>query len=548
MRPMPPDQDAESIAGSDRGRRAASPPAPRRSWSWPWSRPCRRGRRKACPTRRRRAAVARAPVGRRHRTTTEEDEEVVPGAACPTADAVRLGLGFAARDAHGTRGDLAGAARRRRGLRRAGDPRVPDRRAARGANRGGGGGARCPRRSIGLPVGDGSRAIRRRRCAAAGRRRRPRGGGGGGRRDQPLPRRQRPAAAVPDRPATIAATVVRIATGADGRRGARASRGATCRPSSRRCFGRRSPRSRPPSRPVRAVDGRPSHATHRSPGHADAAEAAEADAAAERRAVGRGPADAERTRRARPRRRRADGDDRGGRPRRPRSRTREPRPSAARPAAQGGDDGTGRGRSAAEAAHGRSRRPTRAATKAAAAAKPRATRKPQAPASRRRGVADVGADGADCRRGRAEAPRRRGRRRPPSPPDRPMDGARTRGQAAALDAIAAMVRGRRAARHPARRARTGSARRPSPSTSRPVCCARPTAAERPCRACRACRMVDRGGHPDLHRLGPAGPGRQVVIGGPDAKYRGIRDLIAELALMPGRRRAPGWRSSRAPTG
>jgi DNA polymerase-3 subunit delta' len=57
-------------------------------------------------------------------------------------------------------------------------------------------------------------------------------------------------------------------------------------------------------------------------------------------------------------------------------------------------------------------------------------------------------------------------------------------------------------------------------------------AERPCRACRACRMVAGGGHPDLHRLAPAGPGRQVVIGGPDSKYRGVRDLITDLALMP----------------
>ena len=55
---------------------------------------------------------------------------------------------------------------------------------------------------------------------------------------------------------------------------------------------------------------------------------------------------------------------------------------------------------------------------------------------------------------------------------------------------------------------------------------------RPCRSCRSCRMVDKGGHPDLHLLGPAGPGRQVVIGGPDAKYRGVRELIAELVLMP----------------
>src|SRR4051812_49734025 len=57
-------------------------------------------------------------------------------------------------------------------------------------------------------------------------------------------------------------------------------------------------------------------------------------------------------------------------------------------------------------------------------------------------------------------------------------------------------------------------------------------AERPCRACRACRLVDGGNHPDLHRLGPAGPGRQVVMGGPDAKYRGVKDLISELQLTP----------------
>ena len=56
--------------------------------------------------------------------------------------------------------------------------------------------------------------------------------------------------------------------------------------------------------------------------------------------------------------------------------------------------------------------------------------------------------------------------------------------------------------------------------------------ERPCRVCRACRLVEHGSHPDLHRLGPAGPGRQVVIGGPEAKFRGVKDLIGELLLMP----------------
>jgi DNA polymerase-3 subunit delta' len=110
-----------------------------------------------------------------------------------------------------------------------------------------------------------------------------------------------------------------------------------------------------------------------------------------------------------------------------------------------------------------------------------------------------------------------------------MDGARTRGQAAALDAVATMIIG------------------PAPQAVLlvgPECIGKTTLAmdlaagllctagleDRPCRACRGCRLIESGNHPDLHRLGPVGPGRQVVIGGPDARYRGVRDLVGELQL------------------
>jgi DNA polymerase-3 subunit delta' len=55
-------------------------------------------------------------------------------------------------------------------------------------------------------------------------------------------------------------------------------------------------------------------------------------------------------------------------------------------------------------------------------------------------------------------------------------------------------------------------------------------AARPCRECRACRTVEHGNHPDLHRLAPVGAGAIIPIGGRDE--RGVRDLVAELALLP----------------
>ena len=113
-----------------------------------------------------------------------------------------------------------------------------------------------------------------------------------------------------------------------------------------------------------------------------------------------------------------------------------------------------------------------------------------------------------------------------------MQGARTRGQPTALEAVEAMVRGQ-APPHAILLVGpdgVGKTTLALDLAAGLLCEADPDL--RPCRACRACLMVERDGHPDLHRLGPAGPGRQVVIGGPEARYRGVRDLIGELTLMP----------------
>jgi DNA polymerase III delta' subunit len=50
-------------------------------------------------------------------------------------------------------------------------------------------------------------------------------------------------------------------------------------------------------------------------------------------------------------------------------------------------------------------------------------------------------------------------------------------------------------------------------------------ADRPCRSCTACRKVERGNHPDVHRLAPEGPGAQVRLGQ-------VQELAAALSLLP----------------
>jgi DNA polymerase-3 subunit delta' len=112
-----------------------------------------------------------------------------------------------------------------------------------------------------------------------------------------------------------------------------------------------------------------------------------------------------------------------------------------------------------------------------------------------------------------------------------MDGARTRGHPAALAAVGARIRA----------GSSGAVLFVGPSgvgkttlatdLAAGLLCTAADISSRPCGECRACRLVANRGHPDVHYLGPEGPGRQVVIGGP-GKPRGIRDLIAELALLP----------------
>ena len=113
-----------------------------------------------------------------------------------------------------------------------------------------------------------------------------------------------------------------------------------------------------------------------------------------------------------------------------------------------------------------------------------------------------------------------------------MHGARTRGQPSALEAVRAMVDGRT----PHAVLLTGPAGVGKTTLALDLAagllCAPARGQSRPCRECRACRMVDHGNHPDLHWLRPEGPGGQVVIGGPEAKHRGVRDLVADLALLP----------------
>ncbi len=111
-----------------------------------------------------------------------------------------------------------------------------------------------------------------------------------------------------------------------------------------------------------------------------------------------------------------------------------------------------------------------------------------------------------------------------------MEGLRTRGQPGAVAATRAMLRS--GIPHavlfvgPAGVGKTTLAL----DVAAALLCLAPDREARPDGTCRACHQVAHGNHPDLHRLEPAGAGSVIPIGG--RGERGVRDLIADLALMP----------------
>ncbi len=113
-----------------------------------------------------------------------------------------------------------------------------------------------------------------------------------------------------------------------------------------------------------------------------------------------------------------------------------------------------------------------------------------------------------------------------------MQGARTRGHGPALAAAGAIIRG--GSVHAVLLSGPGGVGKTTLALdlAAGLLCTSADPAARPCRVCRGCRLVEHGDHPDLHLLGPEGPGGQVTIGTDDPPVRGVRDLVAELALLP----------------
>lgn len=113
-----------------------------------------------------------------------------------------------------------------------------------------------------------------------------------------------------------------------------------------------------------------------------------------------------------------------------------------------------------------------------------------------------------------------------------MTAFRTRGHPTAIAAVQAMVRGHMPHALLLLGPRGVGKTTLATDIAAGLLCTDPDPGARPCGGCRACRLVASDGHPDVHRLSPEGAGSQIVIGGPGASGRGIRDLIRDLALTP----------------
>lgn len=113
-----------------------------------------------------------------------------------------------------------------------------------------------------------------------------------------------------------------------------------------------------------------------------------------------------------------------------------------------------------------------------------------------------------------------------------MADLRTRGHPAALETVTGYLRGRPP--HAVLLAGPPSVGKTTLALdlAAGLLCSAADPVDRPCGVCRACRRVRTRSHPDLHSLAPTEPGRQIVIGRDDDPRRGIRHLIAELALAP----------------